>query len=77
MADQDVMDLAVLECIVGWQNRAARVAEHGGDVFALQTFPKDLGSGLGHKFHYLNVKCFVVGIGARLPITQRAIILAG
>ena len=50
MAYQHMMDLAVLERIVGWQNRAARVAEHGGDVFALQAFPKDLGSGLRHNF---------------------------
>ena len=41
VAHQHVMDLAVLQRVIGRQNRAARIAENVLHAFALQTLPKN------------------------------------
>ncbi len=45
---QDVVNLAVLQGVVGGEDGAAGIAEHVRDVFALQAFPENLRAGLGH-----------------------------
>jgi len=49
VADENVVNVAVLECVVGGEDGSAGIAEDGGDVFALEAFPQDLCSGLGHQ----------------------------
>ena len=49
MAHQDVMDVAVLQGVVGRQNRAARIAEDVLYSLALQAFPKNLRSRFCHE----------------------------
>jgi hypothetical protein len=48
MPHQHVMDLAVLESVVSWQDGAARVSEDVRHSFVLQAFPKNLRSTFHH-----------------------------
>ena len=43
--DQYVMDLAVLQRVISWQNSPARIAKNVPHPFPLQTLPKDAGPG--------------------------------
>ena len=47
VAHQNVVNLAVLQRVVGGQNRAARISEHVLDAFALQALPQDARAGHG------------------------------
>jgi len=53
MSHQHVMDLAVLEGVVRWQDGAARVPEDVSYPFALQAFPKNLRSSFHHSYKAL------------------------
>ena len=52
---QHVMNLAVLQRVIGRKNRPARIAEHVLHAFSFQAFPKDLRSRLHHVIHFLSI----------------------
>ena len=49
VADEYVMDIAVLQRVIGGQNRAAGIAEYGGNALLFQTFPENLRACFDHK----------------------------
>jgi hypothetical protein len=48
VAHEYVMNLAVLEGVVGREDGSARISKDVRDVFALKAFPENLCTGLGH-----------------------------
>jgi hypothetical protein len=53
MPHEHVMDLAVLEGVVRWQDGAAGVSEDVSYPFALQAFPQNLRSSFHHGYKFL------------------------
>jgi hypothetical protein len=49
MAHQDVMDIAVLQRVIRREDRAAGIAEYGGNALLFETFPEYLRACLYHK----------------------------
>ena len=49
VAHQDVMNIAVLQGIIGREDRAAGIAQYSGNALLFQTFPHDLRASFDHK----------------------------